>query len=200
MYVVFLWSDMIDLFLVTPVWVINCVLLFYSLSSSPIPTALDFILIVIILYSSWFVWCCSNELIGQIPELFFSSPNAETVKTDVALVMGFILFLFCVADLGLLCRDENIGCFPYFPKVTAVILSIIIDLWHRARNDSTVYFFHWYLFIGHLYVCFLYVYCFFVWRANRTQGRGVVSHWHFTIVYRKSDIVISHHTNKQSIK
>lgn len=45
--------------------------------------------------------------------------------TDVALVMGFILFLFCVADLGLLCREENNRVFfLIFLKVAAVILSI----------------------------------------------------------------------------
>lgn len=195
---------MIDLFLVTPVWVINCVLLFYSFSSSSLPTAFGFYFlilfyfVIIILYSFWFVWCCSNELIGQIPELFFFLPsNAET---DVALVMGFILFLFCVADLGLLCREENIGCFPYFLKVTAVILSIIIDLWHRARKlFNSVFFslvFIYWSFV--FFVCF-YVYCFFVWRANRIHGRGVVSHWHFTIVYRKQNIVISHPTLTHSL-
>lgn len=44
--------------------------------------------------------------------------------TDVALVMGFVFVLFCVADC---CAERRIlGVFLiFFKKVTAVILSII---------------------------------------------------------------------------
>lgn len=48
----------------------------------------------------------------------FVFSNAETVVTDVALAMGFILF--CVADC---CAERRL--FGVFFKVTAVILSII---------------------------------------------------------------------------
>lgn len=57
-----------------------------------------------------------SELICQMPELSFFFPlsfsNAETVVTDVALVMGFILVLFCVADC---CAERRIlGVFLIF--------------------------------------------------------------------------------------
>lgn len=61
------------------------------------------------------------------------------------------------------------------------------------KNDLTVYFFHWYLFIGHLYVCFrlfllwFHVNC-FSWGANRTWRRGAASHWSFTLC-RESKIL-----------
>lgn len=45
--------------------------------------------------------------------------------------------------------------------VLAAVVWSIVDLWHGKQNDSTVYFFHWYLFIGHLYFFFLKAIAFF---------------------------------------
>lgn len=141
-----------------------CYLIFSPLSS--LPTAFGFYFLfyfmVIIFYYFWFVWCCISELIGQIPELFFSSlSNAETVVTDVALVMGFILFcffvLFCVADC---CAERRIlGVFLIFLLSHSSYFINHRSVTQSKKNDSTVYFFHWYLFIGHLYVFF---FCLFV--------------------------------------
>lgn len=128
---------------------------------SPLPTAFGFTFLFNFLFF-WFVWCCSHELIGQIPELFHFnfSFNAETVVTDVALVMGFVLFCFVLQILELLCKEENIGCFPYFLKVTAVVLSII-GLWHRAKKWFNSVFVSL-IFIYWSFVCFFFVCLFFL--------------------------------------
>lgn len=91
--------------------------------------------------------------------------------TDVALVMGFILFLFCVADLGLLCREENNRvCFLIFLKVAAVILSINRSVTQSKKMiQQCIFFTDIYLLVICMGFFFLFlvlfcfhVYCFFV--------------------------------------
>lgn len=160
---------MIDLFLVTPVWVINCVLLFNFFPFIPAHSFL-----ILFFYSiSWLLFFILSGLSDAVIvswlvkyQSFFFFPNAETVMTDVALVMGFILFLFCVADLGLLCREENMGCFSLFSLSRS---SYFIN--HRSVTRSKkmiqqcIFFTDIYL----LVICMFFwlfnlffVYCFFV--------------------------------------
>lgn len=78
---------------------------------------------------------------------------------------------------------------------------------HRSVTQSKkmiqqcIFFTGIYLLVICMFVCFWFVFmCIaFLWRANRTQGRGAVS-LAFYIVYRKLNIVFNHHTNVQSIK
>lgn len=127
--------------------------------------------------------------------------------TDVALVMGFLKFVF-VLCCRLLCREKNIGCFPYFLLSHS---SSFIN--HRYVTQSKkiiqqcIFFTDIYLLVicmfflkGGVFFCCFYCVLLFLWGANRTQVRGVVSHWHFTIIYKKQNIVFNHHTNVQSIK
>lgn len=144
----------------------------------------------LIFYSFWFDWRCSSELTVEPQSVLFC--NAETVVTDVALVMGFILLLFCVADC---CAERRIlGVFLIFLKKKSHSSYFInhINLWHRARKWFNSVFFSL-VFIYWSFVCFFFRFVFFcslfvfmcvafLLRANRTQGRGVVSHWHFTIL------------------
>lgn len=92
--------------------------------------------------------------------------------TDVALVMGFILFLFCVADLGLLCREENNRVFfLIFLKVAAVILSINRSVTQSKKMiQQCIFFTDIYLLVICMFFFFsfflvlfcFHVYCFFV--------------------------------------
>lgn len=76
--------------------------------------------------------------------------------------------------MGLLCREENIGCFPYFLLKSQQLFFIN----HRSVTQSKkmiqqcIFFTDIYL----LVICMFFFMCIaFLWRANRTQGRGVVS-------------------------
>lgn len=108
---------MISLFLVTPVRVINCVLFFLLLFVCLcfcfglgffVPS---FILFVFFLLLLFFLVCSSIELMVKHQSFLFLFLIAETVVTDVALVM--VLFLFCVADC---CADRRriLGVFLIF--------------------------------------------------------------------------------------
>lgn len=190
---------MIDL-LLTPVWVINCVLLFYYFSPlSSLPTSFGFYFLFYFILWLFFFLILSGlfdavvaSWLVKYQSFFFSFffSIAETVMTDVALVMGFI-FLFCFfvlcCRLGLLCGEEITGCenvFFLIFLVTAVILSII-DLWHGARKwfQQCIFFTDIYLLVMFVFlVCFL---CVLLFCGGQT-GLKVEEEskiWHFTIKY-----------------
>lgn len=151
---------MINLCLVTPVWVINCVLLFNFVRLLP---AHSFWILFFILSGlsdavvvSWdcFDWCCTCD--------------------------GFyyVFILFCVADC---CAERRIlSVFPYFLSSHSSYFINHRSVTQNKKNDSTVCFF---TDIYLLVICMFFLKSIaFLWRANRTQGRGVSSHWHFIIV------------------
>lgn len=146
---------------------------------------------VFICYSFWFVWCCSNELIGQTPELFFFLFLMLRLSW-LMLHLWWVLFCFCfVLQIWDCCAERKIiGCVSLFFLKSQQLFYQSIDLWHRARKWFNSVFFSL-IFIYWSFVCFSFFLFFwfyfvfmciaFLWRANRTQHRQVVSHWRFTL-------------------
>lgn len=127
-----------------------------------------------------FVWCCSYEWNAGAFIIFFF--NAETVVTDVALVMGFLLQ-----------RGEYL---PYFLKVTAVNLSII-NLWlNRKMIWQCIFLTYIYLLLICMLFFGLFVGFLFLWSVNRTR---VDCFWHLNSVYREQIIILNHQTNFQAV-
>lgn len=148
---------------------------------------------VFIFYSFWFVWCCSNELIGQTPELFFFFFLFLMLRLSwLMLHLWWVLFCFCfVLQIWDCCAERKIiGCVSLFFLKSQQLFYQSIDLWHRARKWFNSVFFSL-IFIYWSFVCFSFFLFFwfyfvfmciaFLWRANRTQHRQVVSHWRFTL-------------------
>lgn len=139
---------------------------------------------------SWFVKCQSF--------LFFSPFLFLMLRLLwLMLHLWWVLFWFCFV-LQIVVRRGEYWVFSLFSFLSHS--SYFIN--HRSvtqskKSDYTVYFFHWYLFIGHLYVLCVLLFC-----GGQTglKVEELVCHWHFTIVYRKQNIVFSHHTTVQSIK
>ena len=151
-------------------------LLFNFFFFSPHPCPLLFIFYSIL----WLLFCffsglsdaVGSELIFQMPELsFFPFLFLMLRLSWLMLHLWWVLFWFCFV-LQIVVRRGEYWVFSLFSFLSHS--SYFIN--HRSvtqskKSDSTVYFFHWYLFIGHLYVFFMCIA--FLWRANRTQGRGV---------------------------
>lgn len=149
LYFIFFWSDKNDQFVLPLFRVINCVLFVYP------SMVYYYIFIWIILYSFWLVCCCSNEL---IPECFF-----PLMLRLLWLMLHLRWFFFVVLKLKdnivwniIFCTSQ-----PFFMNRRSVT---------QSKIDSTVYFFHWYLFIGFVFMsfCFMMSIAYISW-SNRTQ-------------------------------
>lgn len=85
----------------------------------------------------------------------------------------YLSFLFCVADC---CAERLSGVFLVLFEVAATLF-----INHRSvtqENYLTVYFCHWYLFIGHLSDCFFFCKSVaFLWRVFKVIQRGVTCHY-----------------------
>lgn len=138
LYILFFGSDiLISTCLVIPVWVINCVLLFNSPSS--VPTAFGFCFLFSSLFLSFrFAWHFSCELRPFWPTLHLWW-------------VFFVLFYFSFCFVLQIVVLREYWVFSLFSLKSQPLFyqSEICDT--GQENYFTVYFCHWYLFIGHLY-------------------------------------------------
>lgn len=164
---------MIDLFLVTPVWVINCVLLFNPPQS--LPTAFIFYSI------SWFLFFILSGLSDAVvmswlvkhQSFFFFFLFLMLRLSWLMLHLWWVLFCFCfVLQIWDCCAERKIiGCVSLFFLKSQQLFYQSIDLWHRARKwFNSVFFslifiywsFVWVFFFLFLVLFCFHVYCFFV--------------------------------------
>lgn len=123
--------------------------------------------------------------------------------------LWWVLFFCFVLCCRLLCRErereENIGCFHYFLKKSQQLFyQSYKSVTQSKKYDSTVYFSHWYLFIGHLYVYFFSWFVFYLFLCvllfcggqTGLKVEELVCHWLFYRCVQKNKY---HHTNKQTV-
>lgn len=157
---------MINLCLVTPFWVINCVLLF-NFSPPPCPWLLDFVFILFYGYFHFFFFF-----------LPFGLSDAVVVSWD-----GFDwcctrdgLFFVCLCCI-LLCREENIGRFPSFLWSHS---SYLIN--HRSVTQSKIKEFYSVffslIFIYWSFVCFFFSLLLFFCGGQTGQGELSLAFYH----------------------
>lgn len=213
----FFWSDiMINLFLVTPVRVINCVLLFYP--PHPLcPLLLEFVFYSILFYYNFFFLILSG-LSDAVVVSWLVKYQSFFVLFFLPLMLRllwlmlhsrWVLFCFFVHFFCLCCRLRGAywvwKCANFLFTLFSVSRSSYF-INHRSVTQSKkmiqqcIFFTDIYLLvILMLFLFFWFVFLFiciaFLWRANRTQSRGVVCHWHFIIVYK-----IIYHTNASQVK
>lgn len=166
-------------------------LLFNSSLPSSLPTAFGFY--YIFYFSSLYFFFVPSGLCDAVVVSWDCFDRCCTCD-------GFYFYFPFVLCCRLLCR-ENIGRFSVFSLKSQQFFFIN----HRSvtqgeKNDSTVYFFHWYLFIGHLYDYYFFVSLLLScggYKGFKEEEWALIA---IVIVLERKTIVFNRHTNKQSTK